>query len=1013
MKKHFSNTLVFWGIRFYTLFITLVLIISTAILKAQTPSYFLEGPHETFTGPYQVRIYVNYVNVNNWTANADLVLRTTKIVNHLNNIYNPYHIFFVGDNSCEVAYGIVTNPNESHSNIHPGFIDIFDIGDAGGQSGYAYDVPNNYLEVSGSDGIGPASQSEVIIHEIGHCLGLSHIFYDGCDESVNSCASGALPCYCCGDYVCDTPISPQNITVSTDCSVSTNPVGLQPVTFRNYMSYSTPGRCRDQFTEGQVKRMWDYLAKAPTLLNVQPVTIFPNNVPTSTTGDIIIESGELVINSTLSMLPGSKIVVKPGASLRINATITGACDKMWEGIIVEGTTLDITQSGQYQGRVYLGSTGKVEHAKVAIDVQDPLVDGTGGGIIETLGGRIENNTIGIRFGAYTGINGGAVQPNKSKIVGTTFTITDTYRGDGTISPTHLILTNIYGLPIRLAKFRDDRGTSIHRAVGIDSRNGGFRAYVLTSFSGLSKGIITDKLTALSGSFDIHDCYFKACLVGVDANIKDAGFSLASNNFIFSSPEPALSNVLLVGSKVTGKTLDMTFQSNIFQNGEPENNNIHTIGTICDGIGGFTNVIQKNEYYEIETGNQADNINSGNLLEANGLHYLCNYHENENTLASSENNYFFNGSVRQQQGKKLSGTAYAPTGNIFSVANNRVNNLYSTDVNYYYYSGSVNDFENPTVDFGSTGIVPFAKTEPNTDCVQSSPPCDPCNEITLNIIKDDFFTEKELKEQKISLANLATDESIKEQLRNEAKGHRIEMSEKAGKILRYYTFDTTGLVIDSIYQWLGNTETYETHITLAKYYFFNGNKAAFEEIWSEIPKILQESSPKREDTNDSYEWLEYKTLTEFYQYLGKVQDGSKDFSHLNKEQIDFLIKETKNCNESAFIAEALLRRNGVEIEIPCSIIRNRFEKKERYDDGSSLSKISIAPNPATDQVTVTYSPSVQDGSIWLSDILGNRIVEAQSLSQSTQITLPLKVYPGVYFVNHSRNGSISSIKLIVN
>ena len=312
----------------------------------------IEGPHTTFEGPYQIRVFINYVDMDNWTANADLAGRTFNTLAFLNSVFNPFQIYFIGENySCEGNYQILPgNTNSEH--LHAGAIDIFDRGDTGGQTGYGFYIPNDFLETTGSENGVPASQSFVIIHEMGHQLGLSHTFYPegatggtGCYELTTTCSSGNSPCFCCGDFVCDTPISQQNITASSDCSSSLSPSGLPLAVFRNYMSYTVPGRCRDQFSPGQVARMWDYLAKAPVLLAVQAQPlIYPANTPSGTSGDIIVESGELIINSPLEMLPGSKIFVEKGAKLTINSTITGACGKMWKGIIVEGDASDNSQS---------------------------------------------------------------------------------------------------------------------------------------------------------------------------------------------------------------------------------------------------------------------------------------------------------------------------------------------------------------------------------------------------------------------------------------------------------------------------------------------------------------------------------------------------------------------------------------------------------------------------------------------------------------------------------------------
>jgi hypothetical protein len=93
------------------------------------------------------------------------------------------------------------------------------------------------------------------------------------------------------------------------------------------MSYTNPGDCRNQFTSEQAKRMRTYLELAPVLQSAQiKTTNYPGTIPSSFSGNIIVHSGELLVNSQINMLPGSTIRVKRGAKLRISSTITAACN---------------------------------------------------------------------------------------------------------------------------------------------------------------------------------------------------------------------------------------------------------------------------------------------------------------------------------------------------------------------------------------------------------------------------------------------------------------------------------------------------------------------------------------------------------------------------------------------------------------------------------------------------------------------------------------------------------------
>lgn len=131
------------------------------------------------------------------------------------------------------------------------------------------------------------SSCTMFIHEVGHCLGLWHPwqfsptgFFGPWDETEEPWDEND-PCYYLGDYVCDTPSSPDIDygrprpggyilgSAAPDCLYTyPDPVGdcdyqipISPDCYHlyrpdmtNYMEYAVPG-CRDHFTEGQFVRM--------------------------------------------------------------------------------------------------------------------------------------------------------------------------------------------------------------------------------------------------------------------------------------------------------------------------------------------------------------------------------------------------------------------------------------------------------------------------------------------------------------------------------------------------------------------------------------------------------------------------------------------------------------------------------------------------------------------------------------------------------------------------------------
>ncbi len=163
--------------------------------------------------------------------------------------------------------------------------------------------------------------SKIVVHEVGHYLGLYHTFEGG------GCAN--FPCGQTGDFVCDTP--PDNSTAPANCfsppnscqtdendPTANNPfrpvamggLGEQPDQIENYMDYGYQG-CQTLFTAGQQTRMVAALATVRASLLQSPGCTPPCTSP-------------ITIGFNLSAA-----VITAGGTVNFTNTTTGAQSYEW------------------------------------------------------------------------------------------------------------------------------------------------------------------------------------------------------------------------------------------------------------------------------------------------------------------------------------------------------------------------------------------------------------------------------------------------------------------------------------------------------------------------------------------------------------------------------------------------------------------------------------------------------------------------------------------------------------
>ncbi len=196
---------------------------------------------------------------------------------------------------------------------------------------------------------GPWFISKLLIHELGHCLGLSHTWNqnDGCKDTPRN-----PNCWSKGEGgTCD--------------SLWSNNV----MDYNLYREALTPcqiGKMQYRFTlDNAIQRkvlIEDWCQKDTT----QTIYIhrgekieWPCNKDIR--GDIVIKpSGQLILHCLVSMPAGSKIIVQAGAKLILDACeLSNRCGDQWQGI-------EVWKGKNLQGQVFLLNHSKISNVRYPV-----------------------------------------------------------------------------------------------------------------------------------------------------------------------------------------------------------------------------------------------------------------------------------------------------------------------------------------------------------------------------------------------------------------------------------------------------------------------------------------------------------------------------------------------------------------------------------------------------------------------------------------------------------------------
>jgi hypothetical protein len=414
----------------------------------------------------------------------------------------------------------------------------------------------------------------------------------------------------------------------------------------------------------------------------------------------------IAINGNVWMHKDAKILVKPGAKLIIgpDARITSACNQLWHGIRVFGTSDD--QQEQYQG--VIETYGIIENAICAIKdtVENQVYCGA---IVRADGATFRNNYRAVELMRYNR------STNMSFFNDCDFTTTGKLI-DNSDFDRFVTLSEVPGVSFTSSQFRMDYSCET-RGIGIYAFNstfyfdgGNYGGLPVTNFSNLVRGIYAYSSNETPGPNVIHSLFINTRR-GIYISAMN-GAVVKFNEFRIPVPCPTPENggvPLPDCASRYGLYLNecrgYSVQENLFTryplNGEERGD----IGLYIKDSGPYPNEVYKNTFTNLNFGAMASGINR-DYRSNTGLCFTCNtfdgnlydIHVNQGQWSPPDNNI----GVAYYQG-----SYFTPAGNAFSdpVPTKRFDNnvplanniLYS----YYYLDNNQNPDPSTNVNKNST------------------------------------------------------------------------------------------------------------------------------------------------------------------------------------------------------------------------------------------------------------------------------------------------------------------------
>ena len=936
----------------------------------------------------------------------------------------------------------------NHSFTHDDGIDIFIAPALTGQTSYVNNpLPNDRIWVADKEDLLDFTLS----HEMGHCLGLEHTFYNTDKWDINPLDPDAR-CELVtepdgknkGDYVPDTPSDPSQfwrkkacgkVTVSlsdfynsevpgscinSDWSGVLKDENGEPYTpfAENLMGYNykpslggVPSSCVPNFTGGQADRMRTLIDMYIPHVKTDPTIVVDEIVygiqswsdDRYITGNLYIKpSAVLTIESgvQISFNRTSKIIIEPGGELQLRGTLTSGCgNSFWEGVEVQDGGITTPRTNN-RGGIVMHRNSAIMNAKVAIRAPGNSSFGTGGKILCN-GAKFINNKTGVVIAPY--VLGFSRNPYPSNFIECEFEVNDAFPHTGRLDA-HVRLNRVDGVEFKGCVFSNNSSFKtddpLDYGYGIFSNNSNFTVkhscsyntvpcHNRTQFFQMGYGI---HVQGGAKPFEVLSSDFRQCLVGV-RNRGVTGGKLLFNKLYLGRGEDFFTSV---GFAFEENIASYTCEENQFMTeGAKERENL--FGILSHNTGINFKEIRRCTFDGLANGNRIQKKNFGKDISDNesGLLILCNDNSNNGTdifVVDGESSLDWDlGEFNPFDNE------FIPAGNTFeNTQDDRANNQnFDQLLKYYTWENAPNEYFVAPIIRGNTQEI-LLSTAQNNSCVQRY--FDPTDDDSS------FGVSQLIQNYQEAESNLSSwTDNVTETGANHRNHYKSEMDKFAYKILIKTLKDSTGFKEEDLFSALRRFNSYQSELAIAKFNIDQDNWTSAAQILSDIPLnyVLRD--------------YEVADLNNFNYIFNLVIE--KDLYSLDSTTLANLNELDSIGGNSQTWVRNILTLNGAHYPL-------EFLESEEVQERSMVKPINkkvipglltVFPNPASDYVQFISVSSEESQSLLIRDINGRVVFKNDNIAKNGKVDWLTQEYPsGVYFYQlFTKSKLLASGKVIVN